>query len=211
MLIILEGYTSIIITVPEYDLGFTILLAGNFDLFDKIREAVTVQVVRAAEQGAIQQLQKRYAGTYASSNPDLNSSMTLVADHRGLVVSEFISNATDIIATDLPLVFGRKNGDFYVQLVPTLLYRNETTQSGELWRIVVAAERTEGERDIWDDFCMTEVGAVRYAGLPANEIVFWDGKGKQFENLEIVGFRATLSRTKDNEVQPTPNQEIFEL
>ncbi|KAF2797455.1 beta-lactamase/transpeptidase-like protein [Melanomma pulvis-pyrius CBS 109.77] len=207
----LPGYTSIIITVPEYDLGFTILLAGNFDLFEKIREAVTVTVVRAAEQVVIKQLQKRYAGTYASPNPELNSSMTLVADHRGLVVTEFISNATDVMATDLLLAFGRKSEDFYVQLVPTLLYRNETAQSGELWRIVVAAERTEEERDIWDDFCMTEVGAVRYAGLPANEIAFWDGKGKEFKKLEIVGFRATLSRIKNNDARPALKQEIFEL
>jgi len=200
-------------TVPHYDLGITILVAGNFDLFSKIQEVVTVAAVRTAEQIAIQQLQKRYAGTYASSNPDLNSSMTLVADHRGLVVTEFISNATALFATELRRAFGApRDGEFYVQLVPTLLYRNESTQSGESWRITTTSERAEGERNTWDDFCMEDVGGVNYAGLPISEVVFWDGEGTAFETLELPGFRVKLSRKEDDAVQlAQEHQEMLEL
>jgi len=194
----LPGYATIIITVPEYDLGITILIAGNFDFMLKAQELVTVGVVRAAEEIAIHQLEERYAGTYASSNPDINSSITLVADHRGLVVSKFISNATDIITPEFRRMFGgSQKGSSYVQLVPTLLFRNETAQGGELWRITVVAERTEGEHPIWDDFCMTNVGGIVYAGIPADEIVFWGEKGEAFDIVELSGFRAKLSRQED--------------
>jgi hypothetical protein len=194
----LPGYVTIIITVPEYDLGITILIAGNFDLMLIAQEIVTVGVVRAAEEIAILQLEERYAGTYASSNPDLNSSITLVADHRGLVVSEFISNATDMMTPELRRIFsGPREGSSYVQLVPTLLFRNETARSGELWRIILVAERTEGEHPIWDDFCLTNVGGMIFAGIPADEIVFWGEKGEAFDTVELSGFRAKLSRQED--------------
>jgi CubicO group peptidase (beta-lactamase class C family) len=209
----LPGYVTIIATVPDYDLGITILIAGNFDLMPKASEIVSVAAVRAAEEVAIRQLEGRYAGTYVSSNPHLNSSITLVADHRGLVVSEFISNATDMMKPELRKIFGGpKEGGSYVQLVPTLLFQNETAQSGELWRITVVAERTEGEHPILDDFCMTNLGGMAYRGIPADEVVFWGEKGEAFGMVELTGFRAKLLRQED-EVRENAqsHQEILEL
>jgi hypothetical protein len=199
--------------VPEYDLGITILIAGNFDLMTKAMEIVTVAAVRAAEEVAIHQLEELYAGTYVSSNPDLNSSITLVADHRGLVVSEFISNATDMMKPELRKIFGGpKEGGSYIQLVPTLLFQNETAQSGELWRITVVAERTEGEHPIWDDFCMTNLGGMVYRGIPADEVVFWGEKGEAFGMVELAGFIAKMLRQED-EVRENEHlqQETLEL
>jgi hypothetical protein len=92
---------------------------------------------------------------------------------------------------------GPREGSSYVQLVPTLLFRNETARSGELWRIILVAERTEGEHPIWDDFCLTNVGGMIFAGIPADEIVFWGEKGEAFDTVELSGFRAKLSRQED--------------
>lgn len=207
------GYSSIIMTVPEYDLGITILVAANNDIFGKIQELVTVEVVRAAEQIAIQQLQKRYAGTFVSAKPDLNSSVALVADHRGLVVTEFISNSTDFSNSDL-MKYSRtpRDGRYYVQLVPTLLYRDEKAKLGELWRFVVTAERKDGDRDIWDDFCLTNIESPAYANVHINEVSFWDGKGRAFDTLELSAFRTNLSRTDDNKTELGPEyQNVMEL
>jgi hypothetical protein len=210
----LPGYTSIIITVPEYDLGITILLAGKPDFFDKIQEVVTVEAVRAAEEVAIRQLQERYAGAYTSNTPNLNSSLTLVADHRGLVVKEWISNSTSLLDTLFPFFVGAQNDQpWYAQVIPTLLYRNELKQEGERWRLLVANERTEGDLGIWDDFCMANIDGPRYADLPINEIVFWKGEGDVVQGVELPGFRANLIRQKQSIIATIADEEqdVLEL
>ncbi|KAF2466209.1 beta-lactamase/transpeptidase-like protein [Lindgomyces ingoldianus] len=196
----LPGYFSIIMYLPEYDLGFTILVAGNSALLKTIRELVTVEVVRAAEKIAIQQLQERYAGKYVSSMAHLNSSMTLIADHRGLVLAQLISNGSDISGPGgLARMFAPPDRPWYGVLVPTLLYRNENAQKGEKWRLILAEERTDGDQPIWEDFCVTDVDAANYGNLPVNEIVFWSGKGTAVETVELTGFRVTLSRQDEEE------------
>lgn len=192
----LPGYTSIIIAVPEYDLGFTILVAGNGDLLLQLQNIVT-RFVRSAEKVAIRQLLDRYTGTYASDKANLNTSVTLIADKRGLIVTEFVSNSSDML----------KSGDIshwipqygHAQLVPTLLYRNAQDQKGEEWRIQPAADRIDGESDIWDDFCITDIEGPLYAAVPINNIVFWEREdGKAFQKLELSGFRVNLTRVAAN-------------
>lgn len=207
----LPGYTSIIIIVPEYDLGITILLAGKPDFFSKIQEIVTVAMVRAAERLAIRQLNERYAGTYATTSSSLNSTMTLKGDHRGLVVTKWISNGTDVLNAGLIKPFTPNH--WSAQLVPTLLYHNEKDQTGEEWRVLVAEERTEGVGEIWDDFCLSVIEGPLYAGVGVNEVVFWDQEKEGiFKTLELRGFRASLTRTKTKDDDLTDDeQEVLEL
>lgn len=61
------AYFSIIIIAPDYDLGVTILVGGNAKLLEKLRELVTIPLIRAAENVAVLELQRRYAGTYGKS------------------------------------------------------------------------------------------------------------------------------------------------
>lgn len=191
----LPGYTSIIIIAPEYDLGFTILVAGNSKLLSKLQNIVT-SFVRTAEKIAIGQLQNRYAGTYVSSDPNLNSSVTLVGDSRGLVVAKFVSNSSDILSTG-PISHWIPQPGF-AQVIPTLLYRDAQGQKGEEWRVQPVSDRTQGEREIWDDFCITDVEGPLYAAVPINSFVFWDqGKNGKFNTLELSGFRANLTRASE--------------
>ena len=60
----LPGYFSIIIIAPDYDLGISILVGGNGRLLGKLRELVTVPLIRAAEALAFQQMHEKYSGTY---------------------------------------------------------------------------------------------------------------------------------------------------
>lgn len=186
------GYTSIIMLAPEYDLGFTILVAGNNELLTRLQNIIT-NFIRPAEQRATEQLKDRYAGTYVSSNPDLNSSVTLVADHRGLVVTELISNSSDVLNSDIVKRWIPNHG--FAQLVPTLLYRNAAEQKGEEWRFQPVEDRDHQGGEIWDDFCITDIEGPLYAAVPINSLVFWDqGEGKAFETLELSAFRANLTR-----------------
>ncbi|KAF2855333.1 beta-lactamase/transpeptidase-like protein [Plenodomus tracheiphilus IPT5] len=201
----LPGYTSIIMTIPEYDLGLTILVAGPSGIFNTIRETVTVALVRAAEAIAIRQLEERYAGTYTSGDVSLNSSITLVADSRGLVISSLISNGTDLFTTELA-----RSGTpekWYAALVPTLLFHDSEKQRGEEWRFVVAEERGAAAGAVWDDFCLEDLDGPIYAGVPLNEVIFW-GDGK----VELPGFRITLSREeKGGQRSREEEHEILEL
>ncbi len=192
----LPGYFSIIILIPEYELGITILVAGNQNLLSKIREVVTIALVRAAEELAIRQLKEHYTGTYASTKAALNSSITIEADSRGLIIKRWISNSTDVLKSKSFQMVAPEN--FTPQLVPTLLYRDFEQQVGEEWRILLTSERSEDGGKIWDDFCIADIDSPVYAGVPLNEVVFWDSnKAGVFETIELAAFRVNLTRVED--------------
>jgi len=189
----LPGYTSIIITVPEYDLGITILVAGPNAILSKIMDIVPVKIVQTAEKLAIQQMRNRYEGTYSASDPEVNSTATLKAGYRGLVVTTFVSNGT--VVFEAPITKDVTTPPRYAQLSPTLLYRNEEEQQGEEWRALIFEERAEGLGSIWDDFCVEDWEMSSYAGIPLNTAVFWDEQEDgHFETLELPAFRVNLTR-----------------
>jgi hypothetical protein len=203
----LPGYTSVIMTVPEYDLGITILVAGPSSFFGRIRETVSVATIRAAERLAIRQLHTRYAGTYTSTDPSLNSTITLKADYRGLVLTTFISNGTNL--WDSPIVKDLIPEHSYAQLSPTLLYRDEQNRQGEEWALIIAEERQEGIGAIWDDFCTESVEMSMYAGIPFGAAVFWDKRedGKM-GMLEMGAFRVNLTRVEGDDYEGLENMEL---
>ncbi|KAJ8115022.1 hypothetical protein OPT61_g3233 [Boeremia exigua] len=202
----LPGYTSIIILAPEYDLGFTILVAGNRHLLLQLQNIVT-SFIRSAEKLAIRQLQDHYAGTYASSDPSLNSSVTLVGDCRGLVVTEFISNSSDLLRTGLISQWIPRDG--FPQLIPTLLYRNAEDQTGEEWRLQPVDDRLHSGHEIWDDYCITDVDGPLYAAVPLNNVVFWNqDKDGSFKTLELSAFRVNLTRSLKNGPKEQENTEL---
>ncbi|EUC46940.1 hypothetical protein COCMIDRAFT_91538 [Bipolaris oryzae ATCC 44560] len=210
----LPGYTSVIMAVPEYDLGITILVAGPSSVLFTLREVITVTLIRAAEKLAIRQLNERYAGTYAVVDSKLNSTVTLKADHRGLVVTRWISNGTNMY--DSPVVRTFAPSQFYIQLSPTLLYRDEERALGEEWRGMLAEERGEGTGGVWDDFCVENYETTSYAGIPFNGVVFWDEREDgSFGTLELSAFRVNLTRVDvddgDGGEVDSDGQEVMEL
>ncbi|RDW71019.1 putative FmtA-like protein FLP [Coleophoma cylindrospora] len=188
------GYYSSVIMLPEYDLGITILTAGSRSLKAKIIEAVTVALVQAAEDVAQSNLKYRYTGEYLSPSKDLNSSLVLAhSDAKSLYIESFVSNSTDVIAAWQNLTGLEEN--FRVQLVPTLLYRDEQNQRGEIWRgLIVPQNRNPGL--VWDDFCLTDEDSDYYARKPLFEMVFWEAQpgGKIVDHVDISAFRVRLDR-----------------
>ncbi|RYO14841.1 hypothetical protein AA0111_g11865 [Alternaria arborescens] len=205
----LPGYTSIIMTVPEYDLGITILIAGPAKIFAKIQSIVLTTMIQVAEKIAIRQLGDRYAGTYSAADPELNSTVILTADHRGLVVTTWISNGTDVFKS--PIVKDGAPEHYYAQLSPTLLYRDEETQRGEEWRAMFVEEREGGPPD---DFCIDDWDMSSYAGIPLNAVAFWDEQEDgHFGKLELSAFRVNLTRAdwKGGKNREYDQQEAMEL
>lgn len=148
----LPGYSTLILLVPEYDLGITIFTAGDeSDLLYTLLEMVTVPLIRAADALAARQVRDKYTGHFAatsknanhnSNNGTLNSSLTLTyTPSHGLEIATWISNATDMMAV-IPQQFQFPAGQkFHAQLIPTRLYRDAGKQQGELWRIAVTMEK----------------------------------------------------------------------
>ena len=54
---------------------------------------------------------------------------------------------------------------------------------------------------VWDEFCITEVDSIMYAGKPLNEVVFWnrDEKTGTFGQVELTAFRINLTRADEEE------------
>lgn len=200
----LPGYTTNIVLVPEYDLGITILTAGNGTLLRPLLELVTIPLIWAADELAQGQIQRIYAGTYKA--PDINSSMTLSysASH-GLEITNWISNSTDML-TVIPKHLHLTSSEFHVQLVPTLLFRDQQNQVGELWRLqVLPGRRPQSEAGIWDDFCISDIDLMMYSGQPLNELVFWDrGQEGNFGTVELTAFRVSMTRLLEERAKDAP-------
>lgn len=193
----LPGYTTIIIMAPDYDIGVTILTAGNGQLLEKLRELVTVPLIRGVEELAFMQMHDKYAGTYIATDFSLNSSITLtVTPSSGLTLTRFISNDTDVLASPLVPTADpdAASHPWHAQLVPTLLYRNQTALNGALFRLLVVPERWEGETEVWDDFCITDDDPAMYAGLALNEVAFWTDEDGAVVEAELPAWRLTLKR-----------------
>jgi len=191
----LPGYRTIIILVPEYELGITILTAGEGSILDSILEAITAPLIQAADRVAKRQIQDAYAGVYKASH--LNSSIQLsYSVGQGLEITNWISNGTDMLQV-IPAQFNIPASGFHAQVIPTLLFRDEKQKRGERWRVVILVDspKSESPGRVWDDFCISDVDTLTYAGKPLNEIVFWDkNQDGKFETVELTAFRISMSR-----------------
>jgi hypothetical protein len=77
------------------------------------------------------------------------------------------------------------------------------TCAGELWRIAVVLSRLpETAGSVWDDFCISDVDTMMYAGRPLNELVFWDkGEDGRYQTVELPAFRISLARDERRECE----------
>lgn len=195
----LPGYTSQVLLLPEYDLGVTILVAGNGALLDELRDIVLPEVIRAAEAAVWDHIAKVYATDMVTTEPKLNSSLSLrTSPSHGLFIKRFISNGTDVLNTVIPRFLGlsllpRGGNLWHAQLVPTLLFKNESSQEGEIWRMVVVEDLVgkQSGHKLFDDFCLTDIDTTEYGGLPLNEVVFWHEAGL----VELPAFRVKFEAT----------------
>lgn len=197
----LPGYTSIMIMVPEYAIGITILVAGNGKALGDIREVIVEEMVSFAEETAMAELRSRYVGTYEDRRS--NSSITLAqSDKHGLTVTRWISNGVDTLM-GLEGIFERTGGPWVMHVLPTLLFDDEDKHEGERWRLFpqkVASEQKRTGGSVWDNFCASDWDIVAYAGKPFNEIVFRGGEHNgSSESVQLSGFRSTLYRKQKND------------
>ncbi|KAK5465165.1 hypothetical protein LTS15_001728 [Exophiala xenobiotica] len=203
----LPGYSTNIIVAPEYDLGITILTGGNTALLPAVREIVTQTLIQAADKIARNQVEHSYTGIYKATH--INSSMELsYSEAHGLEITRWISNGTDILSF-IPIRFGVPSNIVQLQLIPTLLYRDQSKLDGELWRFAPVLDIPSGDDAIWSDFCVSDVDNLMYDGKPLNEIVFWDkDKDEKYGTAELTAFRVSLARSGLDAAQLLRAQEL---
>lgn len=203
----LPGYVSQIFLLPEYDLGVTILVAGEIALLNRLQDIVLVRLIQAAEAAVWEHVAKVYTGNLIATNSSLNSSLSLKSSPtNGLTISNFVSNGTDILRTTIPRFLApnlaAEGIAWHAQLVPTLLFKNESAKQGEIWRLLVVQERLEARvgYGLFDDYCITDIDTASYGGLPFNEVVFWHEEGL----VELPAFRVSFKSAGEDAVEEGP-------
>lgn len=202
----LPGYLSRMMMLEEYGLGFTFLVAGiegGGQLLTELQEIVTSEVILQAESAIWDSISSSHSGSYIAGKAGLNSSIAFTASSpTGLTVSRFVSNGTDILSGSLPKLVEPSIADpdvsWRMQLTPTLLYKDEKAQRGEIWRMQVVLDRPVRGDGVFQEFCHADVDYASYAGKAINEVVFW----LEERVVELPAWRVKMQREVGGENEP---------
>ncbi len=122
------NYGGCLVLIPDYNAGFSVLVASNdstrSDVANLVLDYVTEAILPALEAQAAAEAARNFVGTYVSTDPTLNSSVTVSLNESiGLSISTWISNGTDVLAS--PLFDGAKP-----RLLPSI--PNQSDGSGKV-------------------------------------------------------------------------------
>ncbi len=86
--------------LPDYGVALSILVAGSSSgpVVTAATEMVLQSLIPVLENITISEACKSLCGTYETSRPDVNSSITIAADAAGLYLDQWINQDVDIIA-----------------------------------------------------------------------------------------------------------------
>ncbi|KAI4199037.1 MAG: hypothetical protein LQ350_004859 [Teloschistes chrysophthalmus] len=207
------AYGGYIILIPDYDTGFSILgttsqpqgIEFTALLTDIIIETMMPAFLAQAEEEA----GRNYAGIYTSSSKDLNTTLVLSLNRTspdakaGLVITEFISNGTDVLASGIL-------GDGPLRLLPTIsgpspiavTHTNSTNSCPEKQEIAFRTspyrpQNPEGGLfsgllSIAADWIFTDQGT--YGGVGLGLFVFEIGEEGVTEGVRVEGWRVRLEK-----------------
>ncbi|KAI1464859.1 beta-lactamase/transpeptidase-like protein [Daldinia caldariorum] len=180
-------YMSLLVLLPDYDVGVAALLAGgwpgnaNWDMAD----AVGAALVPALEDAAREQAAAAFAGTYTADDDgqgqqQLNSSLVLTTDpsRPGLGVERWISNGTDMIPVAVRYTLNYNVTAPAIRLYPTGLETEVRGQPGvrkvAFKAVVENLDLEDRSGDMFSTNCGTWVGQTTavYADMPLDQFVF---------------------------------------
>ncbi|KAI1413840.1 beta-lactamase/transpeptidase-like protein [Hypoxylon sp. FL1857] len=194
-------YSALLAIIPDFDIGISILLAGDlpgnagFSLADTVGEPILPAVEEAArsEAGAL------YSGHYVSPDRKLNSSMTITTDKfPGLSITQWFSNGTDFawIATVL-------QNQYYpitprIRLYPSGL-EGPSTDGGKRVAFKAMFEDADGPRNenkMFSTECgsWVSVESVIYGSAAMDELIFNLDSGGKVVSVTSPSLRITLNK-----------------
>jgi hypothetical protein len=196
-------YYSVLLTlIPDWDIGFTVLLAGNVTSGFPFADLIGQALIPAFDAVARDEANTLYSGTY-SSNDNINSSLVVSTDPTkpGLGVGPWISNGTDMVNMALRLQSGSKSpaNTPEVRLYWTGL--ESVAADGSKRQAFKAVFEDTGftlpdQPKMFSTNCaawLSQTGTT-YGGLPLDEFVFHLDPAGKVVGIENLGLRTTLSK-----------------
>lgn len=194
-------YATMLAIVPDYEMGFTVLVAGDGRLRSTQRVALTEKLrdhfLPVLEQLNGQAAERNFAGDYKDDATNSSLTIALSQDLPGLSVTQWVSRGVDMLAENSTFrgdVHGAPTGRFAAQLQPTA----NRAQAGKIsFRMVVSSDAFP-EGNLWECLNWASVDSLTY-GLQALDHFVFDvaqaGTGVgQAQSVELRGFRSILSK-----------------
>ncbi|MCJ1390340.1 hypothetical protein MMC18_003199 [Xylographa bjoerkii] len=197
----LWGYSSLIVLLPEFGLGLTILVAGDHRALGELTVRLTGTIVPAIEDFARKETRRAFTGSFvaiAGENGLLSthSSLLLAVDDvgPGIRIVTWISRDVDFLK-----VYGHLKGmpedhdAWEARLIPSNLEHDNGSGREEIWRATAMRKpNANGKSSVWDDFCFTDVDSLSYGGFSIEEFRFVRGRNGGVESVVLSGLRTTL-------------------
>jgi len=197
----ISTYTSVLALIPDWGVGFVAMASGPGS-WTIPAELVGQILLPAVEEAAREDAEKVYSGTYASTDPQINSQLTLTTDPSkpGLGVTNYVSNGTDILQGYIELLAGGgiSKSELSMRLYPTNLDTQEANgDKKSAWRAVL--EYTGGPitpPQVFDFSCATwvSVDTTMYGSVAFDDFVITVGAAGAI-SVEPRFFRIILERT----------------
>ncbi|KAI1344430.1 beta-lactamase/transpeptidase-like protein [Xylariaceae sp. FL0016] len=197
-------YASLMVLLPDYDVGITALLAGgwpgnaNWDIAD----AIGPVLIPAIEAAAREQAQEMYGGTYQSSDGTVNSTVTLSTDPEkpGIGIDNWISNGTDMIPIAIRYTLNYNVTGPALRLYPTGLETdNEDGSKKVAFKVMIENVGAPDRRDrMFSTNCGTWVSQTTavYTDMPLDQFVFTLNENGTVVSLEPLALRSTLNKNR---------------
>ncbi|KAH7116908.1 beta-lactamase/transpeptidase-like protein [Dendryphion nanum] len=206
-------YTAFITLLRDYNIGFTIMMAGSPAITNFLgADLLGATLIPAYAAVARDEADKLYSGVYVSrdsggNGTSINSTLTIstTPGKPGLGVGPWISNGTNMLTMALRLQSGSTynpvQGEarlYYTQLESS---RKDGGGKRQAWKAVF--EDTGGAaagQQLWSTDCGAWVGVtgVTYGSMPLDEFVFeLDASGKVV-SVENLALRMKLYKLMDN-------------
>ncbi|KAI1759370.1 beta-lactamase/transpeptidase-like protein [Hypoxylon sp. FL1150] len=196
-------YMSLMVLLPDYDVGISALLAGgwpgnsNWDMAD----AIGAVLIPALEDAAREEANTNYGGTYSRSE-GLNSSLVLSTDPAkpGLGVEQWVSNGTDMLPIAVRYTLNYNVTAPAIRLYPTGLETQATEEGGTrkvAWKAIVEnLDAPDHSDDMFSTNCGTWVSQTTavYADMPLDQFVFTVDATGRAVSVEPLALRATLMK-----------------
>ncbi|KNG48833.1 beta-lactamase/transpeptidase-like protein [Stemphylium lycopersici] len=186
------GYGSYVALIPEFDIAVTVNAAGGEISYSPIELLGTVvtALVPYADALAREQAAVKYAGTYKSSAPTSNDTMTISASSGpGLSIDALMVNGVPV----LQALAGSEKipfENFSARVYPT--DPDSLGTEAESWRMLL--DQKVPEQKLWGGLeCRSwnRGDTARYVGEPLDTFVF-HVEGDEVVSVELLGWRATL-------------------
>jgi hypothetical protein len=190
------NYHSVVVLVPDWDIGFTILEGGgDGTVRSTIADLIAEIYLPAVETAARTESAQNFVGTYSDSA--LNSSITITSNLSlpGLGVSTWTSEGKDVffdLNANIPLS---------IRLYPTGLKKSELNGMTVLgYRAVFENGEANytAPTGLFDDGCATwfNVDSMSYGSVGFDDFVFTIGANGQAQSVSPRFLRATLPRNQ---------------